>query len=261
MAKLTALVTGASTGIGYEFAKLLAADGLDLLLVARGADRLRALADEVSALRGVRATVYAADLSVPGAAADLYRRIADDGHVVDVLVNNAGFGSYGAFHEIDTDRYADMLELNVVALTALARLALADMLARGNGRILNVASTAAFQAGPLMAAYYASKAYVLSLSTAMAYETRRTGVTVTCLCPGPTASQFQSRGNMGDAKIMQTGLMDAPAVARIGHRAMMRGKPLVIAGRRNAFLAFLPRLTPRRFAAAVVAHLQRPAPN
>ncbi|MBT5713463.1 SDR family NAD(P)-dependent oxidoreductase, partial [Candidatus Poribacteria bacterium] len=163
MAKLTALITGASTGIGYELAKLLAADGFDLLLAARGADRLRAVADEVSADNDIEATVYVADLSVRGAAADLYGRITDDGHVVDVLANNAGFGSYGSFHEIDPDRYAEMLELNVVALTALARLAIADMMARGAGRILNVASTAAFQAGPLMAAYYASKAYVLSL--------------------------------------------------------------------------------------------------
>lgn len=254
-----ALITGASTGIGYEFAKLLAADGSPLLLVARGADRLAAVAAELSSLHSVSAVAYPADLSRPGAADALAETIRGDGHSVDVLVNNAGFTSFGPFHEIDAARHVDMLELNVVALTHLTRLFLPDMIERGAGRILNVASTAAFQPGPLMSAYFASKAYVLSFSAALAHETRRTGVTVTCLCPGPTASGFQERGAVGHSRIMQGNLLVAARVAREGYRAMKRGRRQVVVGRRNAVLAFLPRFVPRSMAAAIVAHLQRPS--
>jgi len=258
MATHTALVTGASTGIGYAVCELLAADGYDLLLTARNEDRLRDAADRLRGTYDARVTTYAADLAAPGAAADLHARVLGDGHAVDVLVNNAGFGAYGPFHEADAQRQVEMLQLNVVALTQLTRLVMPDMLRQGQGRVMNVASTAAFQPGPLMSAYYASKAYVLSFSSGIAHEARGTGVTVTCLCPGPTTSGFQSRGNIAASTIMQGKLLDAATVARVGYRAMHRGRPLVIVGRWNAFLAFLPRLTSRWFAAAVVAHLQRP---
>ncbi len=258
MATRTALVTGASTGIGYALSELLAADGYDLLIAARNEDRLNQAADLLRGAHGGRVTAYAMDLANPGAAADLHGRVLADGHTVDVLINNAGFGAYGPFHEADEQRHVDMLQLNTITLTHLTRLFMPDMLARRRGRIMNVASTAAFQPGPLMSAYFASKAYVLSFSGAIAHEARGTGVTVTCLCPGPTTSGFQSRGNIAQATIMQGKLLDAATVARVGYRAMNRGRSLVVVGRMNACLAFLPRLTPRWFAAAVVAHLQRP---
>ena len=259
MDKRTALVTGASSGIGYELTKLLAADGYSLLLVARGEDRLAAVADEMSALHGVSAHVYPADLSLPGAADVLVEAVRRDGHAVDVLVNNAGFTSFGQFHEIDPTRYVDMLELNVVALTLLTRLLLPDMISRRSGRVMNVASTAAFQPGPLMSAYFASKAYVLSFSAGLAHELRGTGVTVTCLCPGPTTSGFQERGVVGHSKIMQGRLLDAPRGAREGYRAMQRGRRQLVVGRWNSVLAFLPRVVPRAMAAAIVGYLQRPS--
>lgn len=258
MATRAALVTGASTGIGYALCELLAADGYDLLLTARNEGRLNDAAGRLRSEYGAQATTYVMDLSTPDAASDLHARIVADGYEVDTLINNAGFGAYGPFHEADEQQQAAMLQLNVVTLTQLTRLFLPPMLRRRSGRVMNVASTAAFQPGPLMSAYFASKAYVLSFSGGIAHEMRGTGVTVTCLCPGPTTSGFQSRGNIGESTVMQAKLLDPATVARVGYRAMSRGRRLVVVGRWNAFLAFLPRLTPRWFAAAVVAHVQRP---
>jgi uncharacterized protein len=253
--KETALITGASSGIGLELARLFARDGHDLVLVARSEGRLRELADELK--QGGGATrVLPADLSRPGSVAELEGRLRAEAVEVTVLVNNAGFGAFGPFHESDLETDLQMLQVNVVALTELTHRLLGGMVARRRGRILNVASTAAFQPGPLMAVYYASKAYVLSFSEATANELRGTGVTVTALCPGPTRTGFESRANLKESRLFRGAVMSARAVAEAGYRGCLRGDTLVIPGWRNKLLAFAVRFLPRRLVAAVVRQFQ-----
>lgn len=253
----TALVTGASGGIGEELARLLAAGGADLVLVARSEDKLAALARDLSAARRVQARVIAQDLSAPDAADRIGDALESAGLAVDILVNNAGFGVYGPFAETPPDEEMRMLQVNIVALTALTKRLLPPMVKRGHGRVLNVASTAAFQPGPLMAAYYASKAYVLSLSEALANETGGTGVTVTCLCPGPTHTGFQDRARMRESKLFTTlGVMSAADVAREGYDGMMAGRRLVVPGLGNKLGVQALRITPRALAARVVRRIQ-----
>jgi short-subunit dehydrogenase len=194
--KKTALITGASGGIGLDLARLFAEGGYDVVLVARTESKLKELATELASKHGVSARAVAADLADPAAPAQLMERLKAEGVQVDVLVNNAGYGGYGTFAETELDAELKMIQLNISALTALSKAVLPGMLARKSGRILNVASTAAFQPGPLMAVYYATKAYVLSFSEALANETKGTGVTVTCLCPGPTKTGFQQQAKM-----------------------------------------------------------------
>lgn len=243
--KQTVLITGASLGIGLELAKLFAASGHDVVLAARSVAKLEALAAELRKAHGIKAHVIGSDLSKPGAAAALYAEIARRGIAVDVLVNNAGYGLYGAFLEVSPEEETQMLQLNMVALTELSRLAAIDMAKRGRGRILNIASTAAFQPGPLMAAYYASKAYVLSLSEALSSELAGQGVTVTALCPGPTRSGFQDKARMHGSRLLTMGLMDAESVARAGYKAVMTGKAVAIPGASNWILAQSVRFMPR----------------
>jgi hypothetical protein len=244
----TALVTGASSGIGRDLARLLAADGYDVVLVARRADALEALAAELGGAR-----VLAADLADPAAPAKLAAEVPD----VDVLVNNAGVGDYGPFAEADLAKTLGMLQLNVAALTELTRRYLPGMLERGNGRVLNVASTAAFQPGPLMAVYYATKAYVLSFSEAVAEEVRGRGVTVTALCPGPTASGFQAGAGMEESRLVKgRRLPTSEQVARAGYRAMRRGRVVAVVGVGNRFLAASVRLSPRFLIRRVVKRMQ-----
>src|SRR6185436_6905763 len=189
-----ALVTGASSGIGADLARELAQGGHDLVLVARGEDKLKALAAELEKAHSIRARVISADLAQPDAAVQLVKQLG--GTPIDVLINNAGYALYGRFAETDAADELRMIQVNIVALTQLAKLLLPGMLARKKGRILNVASTAAFQPGPLMAVYYATKAYVLSFSEALANELQGTGVGVTALCPGPTRTGFQKRAEI-----------------------------------------------------------------
>jgi short-subunit dehydrogenase len=253
-----ALVTGASGGIGEDLARLLAAGGRDLVLLARSAAKLQAVADEVIRAHGITSTVIAMDLSEPGAADELPRRLAERRISVDVLVNNAGFGTSGEFAREDPLEQQRMLQLNVAALTTLTRLLLPGMLERRRGRILNVASTAAFQPGPGMAVYYASKAYVLALSLALTEETAGTGVTVTCLCPGPTRTGFQDRAQLHQARLFRvTSVMSSADVARAGYDGLMAGRPLVIPGVGNKVGAqavrFLPRLVAARIAGTLNA--------
>jgi short-subunit dehydrogenase len=257
----TALVTGASAGIGEELARLLARDGYDLVLVARGADRLQALADQLGREHRVNARAVAADLSSGSAVEAVMGLLRSQRLDVEVLVNNAGYGVYGPFAEGDVEAELGMIHLNVTALTHLTRLLLPGMIARRSGRILNVASTAAFQPGPLMAVYYASKAYVLSFSEALTNELLGTGVTVTCLCPGPTRTEFQARARMeGVRLISDRHLMAAAPVARAGYEGMLRGKTLVIPGMRNRVLAQAVRFTPRKLVTRITRRLQeRPA--
>lgn len=248
----TALITGASGGIGYELAKLFAHDHYNLVLVARGASKLSQLADEMHRQFGINALPLAADLGAPGAATRLFDQMQRDGHTIDILVNNAAYGLYGAFAEMPVEEIADQIQLNIAELTALTRLFLPGMVARRQGKILNVASTAGFQPGPLMAVYYASKAYVISFSEAIANELKGSGVTVTCLCPGPTDTGFQGRAGVENSRLFQQfGPMSAKAVARDGYRATMKGKTLVISGFKNWLLAETVRIAPRKLATAI----------
>ncbi len=252
-----ALVTGASGGIGEAIARRLAAEGHDLVLVARSADKLRAVADELAAAHGTSVMVLASDLGVPGAVPALVAELGD--RRVDVLVNNAGVGHYGPFVEADPARLTQMLQLNMVALAELTRALLPAMVARGSGRVLQVASTAAFMPGPLMAGYYATKAFVLSLSEALADELGGTGVTVTALCPGPIATGFQSGADMGSSKLVRgKKLMTAEECATVAVRAVLRGRTIVIPGATNRVQAFSPRLMPRRLVPRIVRRAQAP---
>lgn len=241
----TALITGASSGIGYELALLFARDRYDCILVARSADKLDALAARLESEFRVRTLVLAKDLSKPSTVDEIYEEVTAAAMNVDVLVNNAGFTVYGRFVETDVRAEQEMLQVNVVALTALTKSFLKGMVDRRYGRILNLASTAAFVPGPLMAVYYASKAYVLSFSEALANELKDTGVTVTALAPGATRTGFQERGKMADARLIKGTLPDAASVALAGYRGLMAGKSVVIPGLGNKLLPVVVRLSPR----------------
>ena len=252
----TALITGASGGIGYELAKLFARDHYNLVLVARSADKLAQLATELEKAYKIRATVVTADLSRPSGPEQVFAATQKAGIDVDVLVNNAGAGQFGLYVDTDLQQELGQLQLNITSLTHLTKLYLPPMVQRRCGRILNVASTAAFQPGPLMAVYYATKAYVLSLSSALSNELKGTGVTATCLCPGPTTTEFHKRAAMDASKIMRAPFMDAKSVAEIGYRAMLKGKPVAIAGAMNWLVAQSTRLAPRSWTAAVARKVQ-----
>jgi len=252
-----ALVTGASSGIGLELSRLLATDRYELVIVAKQPERLAQVAGELTTQYGARVAEIAADLSDPAAPADIARELKRLGLTPDVLVNNAGFGLRGLFTEIDLGEQLQMVQVNVTALTHLTGLMLPGMLERRRGQVLNVASTAAFQPGPLMAVYYATKAYVLSFSEALANETSGSGVTVTALCPGPTATGFQKRAGMEGTRLFGGGdVMDSAAVARQGYEGMMRGARIVIPGLRNRLAAQAVRFAPRRVVTQIARSLQ-----
>jgi short-subunit dehydrogenase len=252
----TALITGASFGIGMEFARVFAREGYNLVLVARSADKLRQLASELEKAHGTRSLILATDLTDPGASAYVLDQTIRAGIQVDVLVNNAGFGQYGMFAENDLEECLRQIQLNVTTLTHMTRLYLPSMIQRKDGGILNVASTAAFQPGPLMAVYFATKAYVLHLSEALANEVSGTGVTVTCLCPGATATEFHKRAKATGQRLLKLGSMDAHTVAEDGYRGLMAGKPVVISGARNWLVAQSVRFSPRRLVTAIARKIQ-----
>jgi short-subunit dehydrogenase len=223
----TALITGASAGIGEELARIHAEQGGDLILVARREERLESLAAELRAEFSITVDVIASDLAQPGAAALLAEAVAAKGLVVDVLVNNAGFGGHGKFHDADLNREQRMIQLNITALTELTHLFLQGMVERGEGKVLNVGSTAGFLPGPLQAVYYASKAYVNSFSQAIANELEGSGVTVTVLCPGPVATEFQEAADLGGVRGFELAA-DARSVAQCGYKAMQKGQLLAV---------------------------------
>lgn len=253
----TALVTGASGGIGLELARLFAQDGYNLVLVARNSEKLAQLASELEKRHSISAKTVAIDLSEHDSPEQLYSQLQTEGISVDVLVNNAGFTVFGRFLETPLQDELQMMQVNMVTLTHLTKLFLPQMVERGWGKILNLASTAAFQPGPLMAVYYASKSYVLSFSEAIANELQGTGVTVTALCPGPTRTGFQKRGNMEDSRLVAgREIMSAKTVARVGYRALMKGQQVVIPGFTNWLFAEAVRFAPRKLSPALVRRLQ-----
>ena len=248
----TALITGASGGIGYELAKLFAQGHCNLVLVARSGDKLAQVADELQRQFGIAVKTIALDLSQALAPHFLFDQLRRERISIDILINNAGYGRFGEFADLSLEGSLGQIQLNVLALTALTRLFVGPMLERRSGKIMNVASTAGFQPGPLMAVYYATKAYVISFSEALANELKDKGVTVTCLCPGATDTGFQGRaGTEQTVLFKKMRPMDAGTVARDGHRGLMAGKTLVISGLRNRLLAESIRLAPRKLVTAI----------
>lgn len=251
----TALITGASTGIGLDLARLMARD-FNLIITARNQATLEEIAHELQAKNGNPVHVVPGDLADPAAPQAIIDEVKRRGISVDALINNAGFGAYGEFKDIPWQSEAGMIQVNITALTHLTKLFLPAMLERRHGRIMNVASTAGFQAGPLMAVYYATKAYVISFSEAIANELKGSGVTVTCLAPGATATEFAARANMEKSRLFKLGKMKSLDVARTGYKAMMKGKTLVIPGMHNWLMAESVRMAPRKLVTAIARTVQ-----
>lgn len=255
----TVLITGASSGIGLDLARLMAPD-FDLIITARSKAKLEQIAQDLQSKDGNHVHVIPADLARPEAPEQIFAEIKRRGLRVDVLVNNAGFGSYGPFAETNLQDELAMVQVNITALTHLTKLVLPEMRERKHGRILNVASTAGFQAGPLMAVYYATKAYVISFSEAIANELKGTGISVSCLCPGATATEFAARAGMEKSRLFKMGAMRSLDVARAGYRKLLSGgKGLVIPGVVNKLMVQSLRVSPRKLVTAIARSLQERA--
>lgn len=252
----TVLITGASSGIGEELARLFAHDGHNLVVLARQEEKLKSLAAELSGKYGINVLVLAQDLTEPNAPAGIFRKLAEQQVQVTVLVNNAGFGEYGFFEEINLQKELDMMQVNMVAVVHLSKLFLKQLPLGRDGKILNIASTAAFQPGPLMAVYYASKAFVLSFSEALANELKARRVTVTALCPGPTRTDFERRAKLGGSELFAGNIASARAVAEAGYKGLMANETVVIPGAKNQALAFSVRLAPRNLVTKLVRFMQ-----
>lgn len=257
--KRTALITGASAGLGKELAQLFAADKHDVVLVARSKPKLEELAHELEGAHGIKAGVIAADLGDEAAPEHIEEVCKTRNLSIEFLVNNAGFGSTGAFLELDLARELQMVDLNVRALLELSHRFAKPMVERKSGRIMNIASTAGFQPGPFMATYYASKAFVVNFSEALAYELKDSGVTVTCHCPGATATEFASTAGNDKSKLFQnSGVADAKEVATHAYKAMMAGDVLSVHGVKNWFLMQSVRFSPRSLVTSIAAGLNKP---
>ncbi len=247
MRQQVALITGASSGIGLELATLFAQDRIDLVLVARNRERMEELAAELRDKFNVTVTVMPQDLAHPATPEVIERELKKQGLAVDFLVNNAGVQVYGPIQETDVSRQLALIQVNLTALTHLTMLLLPDMLKRGSGRILNVASTGGFAPAPLNAIYCATKAYVLNFSEAIARDLERTSISVTCLCPGATRTDFARRAGIENIRLFRASMMDARRVAQAGYTGMMKGKTTVVPGLLNQLLALSIRFTPRRW--------------
>jgi uncharacterized protein len=255
MARQTALVTGASSGIGRDLAHQFAAGGYDLVVVARRAAALDDLIAEVTRVAGVSASAIAADLTEPSAAHEIHDRLDRAGTRIDVVVNNAGFGLGGTVAALPLDRQLEMIQVNVTALTALTRLFLPGMVERNRGGMLNVGSTAAFQPGPLMAVYYATKAYVVSFTEAIAEEVAGSDLRVSCLCPGPTATEFADTAKMTNSNLFRRETMTAAEVARIGYDGWKTRQVVVVPGFSNRMGVAMVRVAPRSMVRRIVKRL------
>lgn len=252
------LITGASSGIGLELARIFARNGYDLVLVARNKPRLQELAQELSERYNNTTRVIVQDLEQAEATDEIFQKLQKAEITIDVLVNNAGFGTSGSFADSILEREQALIQVNITALISLTRLFLPSMLNNRRGKILNLASTAAFQPGPYMANYYASKAYVLSFSEALAAELKGTGVSVTTLCPGPTVTEFAQRSNMRSS-LLKSNFMtqNAQTVAEIGYRGLMRNKKVVIPGAFNLIGSYATKLLPRQIGTNIVKKIQK----
>lgn len=255
MTKYT-LITGATSGIGLELSHLAAGDKNNLILVARNKSELNRLKELLTSQYDIDVHIIAKDLKDNNSAEEIYNEVNNLGIKVDTLINNAGVGSFGNFDKISKEVDLDMITINIYSLTCLIKLFLPQMLEADGGRILNVASTAAFIPGPFMAVYYASKAYVLSLSEALASELKNSNVTVSVLCPGPTKTNFQSRAKMKKSDFVKFGVMEAKTVAKIGYDGMNMGKTIIIPGMLNKLLITFMRLVPRAIGANLVKATQ-----
>ncbi|MGG3912472.1 SDR family NAD(P)-dependent oxidoreductase [Rossellomorea vietnamensis] len=253
----TVLITGSSSGIGLNFSHKFAGSGHDVILVARSEEKLLALSQEITNKYGVKAHVFISDLSKPQAPKKLYDEIKAQGIRVDILINNAGFGLFGEFEKTELSKELDMIQVNITALTELSKYIGKDMVRRKSGRILNVASTAAFQPGPLMAVYYATKAYVLSFSEALANEWGGQGVKVTALCPGATKTGFSDAAELQSSKLFQSGVMSVEDVVEEGYKQMMtKDKVVIIPGMKNRILTQAIRFMPRKMVTNIVRKVQ-----
>ncbi len=254
----TALITGASGGLGLSFVNIFAREGYDVVLVARNESKLNEIKADIEKKYGIKSYVIARDLCKTECVNEVFAETERLGLTVDVLVNNAGFGDFGEFHKSDADKQIRMVNLNVTALMQLCRLYLPSMVERGDGKILNVDSIAAFQAGPLMSVYYATKAFVLSFSQALTRELKGTGVTVTALCPGPIKTNFESSSELGESGLFKNlKVWDPNTVAEFGYKNMKRGKPLCVCGFVNKIIVFSNRLAPRSLVRNAVYALQK----
>lgn len=253
----TVLITGASSGIGLELAEQFAKNGSDLVIVARRQSRLKEVAADLNNSFGVNVEVMVKDLSLPGSPKEIFDEIQESGREIDVLVNNAGFGAVGPFHEIDPGVLSDMLNVNLVSLATLTRLFLPLMVERNRGGILNVGSLAGFQPGPNAATYYATKSFVLSFSEALHDELKNSSVTVSCLCPGPVATEFGQQSGMDKANLFKTVVMDVGEVAREGYEGFRKGKAVVIPGKLAKSVPIMERFVPRSIARKIAAKLNQ----
>lgn len=255
--KKTVLITGASSGFGSEFAKIFAANGYDLVLTARNEEKLEALAAELKEKHGTEVFVIVKDLSQKDAAFDIFNETEQAGIQTDILINDAGFGDYSRYAEADWEKQYEMVNVNIIALIQLTRLYLPQMMQRKEGRILNMASMAAFAPGPYMSVYYASKAFVLSFSEALTGELKGTGVTVTAVCPGPTATGFEKEAGSGARKLFSaTKKASAEDVALFSYRALMRGKSVAVPSFTNRISSVGQRFLPRSVLRAIILRLQ-----
>lgn len=249
---MAVLITGASGGIGYELAKIFANHHHNLVLVARSGPRLAHVADELQRQFGITVKTVALDLAAPDAPQKLFEQLRREGVQIDILINNAGYGKFGEFKDVPLEESLGQIQLNITALTALTKLFLGPMLERRSGRIMNVASTAGFQPGPLMAVYYATKAYVISFSEALANELANQGIVVSCLCPGATETAFAGRAGNDQSRLFKNFRpMDAKTVALAGYHGLMKGRTMVIPGFRNWLVAESVRFSPRKVVTAV----------
>lgn len=246
------LITGATSGIGYEFAKIFAINGFDLILTGRNLDVLNKLKEELSNKYGKKVHIYRCDFTKINEVKELYCFIKDCKLSVDILVNNAGVGYNGYFHDVSWEKHEEIINVNISALTCLTRLVIEDMKKRKSGKILNVASTGAYQPGPLIGVYYATKAYVFSLSQALREEGKEFGINVTALCPGATKTNFSKRAGKGDLDVA----MSAKEVAEIGFRALMKNKDICVPGTMNKLLVVASKLAPSAFSAKIVKKIQ-----